>query len=231
MKRVVKYNFLVAFIFFIIVFGIVMLVSFNKSQDDTLYDDTFQRTIVHLISYEYHNMEGFVPQDFVRINDEPQLSDFECDIILYDMRIEREHDNTCIMPLWWGDYSYKTNASSIKISYRIFSEENTQEYKDYLINTLEDMIMLEYIEGGRVESRTTIVPTQPGPAIDNLVLYNMVIRGDEDKHVLISIIISGDTIYIIIEESNNQIGHRRFTNSFWPEYHDTMISSYNITII
>jgi len=207
------------------------------SEVPVIYDDELEKKVVHIMSYEYFDIEDFVPTEFRRVEGKEFVSDlFSCDFFLNNVKtnLDLVHSDNCPTPEYWKKYNFLSANSTVYSSYAIFAdEEKALAYYNYTKEVMNDLMLEEFIYGSALQSRTIIVPSKPGSMVDNIQLYLFSFdkQDYEDLDNLLSLILSDRTVYIIYERSSDKISKRKFTTAYNSEFHDNAIRRRNIQII
>jgi len=133
---------------------------------------------------------------------------------------------SCTQPMYWKNYYYDYNFSKIHLAFRIFGDDlSATDHFVFLVEELDNFVYNSSVSGGRIQNIATVVPFELGYVIDDIELFKWE-KPDEfedSTYYLFSVIRARDTVYMVLEESKNDIVRRKFTTSFRPELHDAYL--------
>ncbi|MFT4309635.1 MAG: hypothetical protein ACMXYL_04055 [Candidatus Woesearchaeota archaeon] len=204
-------------------------ISDNNDIDTFEYSDYIQRNTIYVMVYEYIGIDDLYPNRFGRVYEKERRDDtIDCYSFLHELQDTLNLQSLeCEKPAYWKGFYYDYDFSNISLGYRIFHDsDSAKAYYSSLIDPLGVSIEDSELIGGLVESRVSIIPFELGHAVDDITMYSLADNStDYPTYYLISLILSYDTVYTVLERSDEPIERRRFMTSFRPENHDSYLAS------
>lgn len=224
----------------LLVFTLVSLVLFSlpkyteemvSSSVPFSYDDSFQTKVLSIHAYEYLKVQQYSPTN-VKLEDKKIYTsdNYQCPFGKTNTSSLSNINGSCIQPHYWKIYSYDYQNGTINHGFLIFNDEDTAElFVNETLSTLYIYSDMNELMGYQVESRVSISPTQLSLHIERIEFF-IIPNLESEQNMLISLIRTGNVVYIVSENSSGSLNDRQFLYAFTEEYHSNAIELLNVSL-